>query len=152
MKLKLTIILAFLAGPIFAEPTDYVPLEIWQRIVSLKIQTSVFAESTSKSLCFASAESSYGLGKVTNCIREISDGKNSLWIMRQNIETADRSIQNLIATYIDVASTKVPTAYYLELDRDLFEASGEFLIKCLVPCVTLLGREPFDLLLQVKGV
>ncbi|MCX6124525.1 MAG: hypothetical protein NTV34_07215, partial [Proteobacteria bacterium] len=136
MKLILTMFLALLAGPSFGAATDFVPSEIWQKITNLNAMKAFFSENLSESICFTSAESSYGLGTVTNCIVEIPDGKNSLWMMKQNIETSDRRIKNLIATYIDISSSSTPKAYFLELDREQFESSGGLVaIPYKVPCV-----------------
>ena len=113
-----------------------VPQGIWgriQKIVKMNPPFSLPAET----LCFPSAESSYGLGLVTNCVYQIRDGKNTLWLMRQDIKTPEHSVENLIGIYVELPDgAKNPKSYYLELDRPRFDQTAVLdSVSYKVPCL-----------------
>lgn len=134
--MKIAVILAALATQTsLAIGDEFLPERIWNRVVALTAADGNVLKGTKSMLCFVSAESSFGLGAVTNCIQEIPDGENSLWLMKQDIETKDRSFKNLIATYVERRKDKLPMAYYLELERDQFDQSGRLeATSYKVPC------------------
>lgn len=124
-------------APFKAGAADFVPLKTMATIKAL-LRTDSAQDFTKDALCFVSAESSYGLGVVENCIKEFKTSQGTLWLMRQNIETtttSGRNIANLIATYVEARPNQTPISYYLELDRPAFEARGTIVpMDYKVPC------------------
>jgi hypothetical protein len=139
MKITTKLVLALSIGclaPKVAMAAAYAPAALLTHVGQLVDDVRPFSGPGPKSLCFVSAESSHDLGTVTNCVVQIKDGANSLWLMRQDIVAKQGKIQNLIATYVDTQSGARPTAYYLELNRTKYESvSAVEPIPYKVPCL-----------------
>jgi polyisoprenoid-binding protein YceI len=123
-------------APIIA--AEFVPPHILQFAQSVTAVEDHKAFFKHESLCFQSAESSYDLGTVTNCIRVLKKRSLQLWIMQQDIAPTgpQSSTKNLIAIAVDSTDHLRPSVYYLELNRDNFERwGGVDPVNYKVPCL-----------------
>lgn len=90
-------------------------------------------------LCFKSAESSFNLGAVRNCILLFEEGNSQFWLMKQDIQYDKGNVANLIGIVVDVSKDPrkaKSTASYFEFDRTKFEDAGVLQPQAYkVPCL-----------------